>query len=628
MPPGHHVLESIEITGGYLRGSRLDFADGLNCIIGGRGAGKTTILELLRFALGAPLSASPDPAATHDALIKATLPTGRVTVRVRTQHGARYESSRAYGEPPRVAGEGGALADVSLDGELFQIEACGQNQIERIATSRAAQIALLDRFVEPEARRLADAIADRERLLAQNASDLVRLEREIHEDEDRTGELPSVEEALRGLSHVDGPDAAEAQRAFEEKALRARERAAIPYVEGELRGLASALDDLAQSAKRRLEGAVDPDLGRGPNGPLFSGLAADLHDLAAAAGEALAALRARIEHAGKTLGDRRRELAVRHAEADAAYEALVARQDEDRGRAAERHRLEARQVELRSALRRLDERRREHADRRADRKRLLADLLRLRAERFALRRKVAEDISAALAGEVRVSVTQAGDTEAYEALLADVLRGANIRPASLLGEIARSIRPDDLAALVARDDPAPIAAIDDAKTGKLERARRILDALRASGRVLEVETVALDDVPLVELKVGDAYKPSAEVSTGQRCTSILPILLLYAASPLLIDQPEDNLDNAFIYDVLVKSIAIAKRTRQLVFVTHNPNIPVLGDAERVFVLAASGARGVVAEAGTVDEVRGSIERILEGGSEAFLRRSRRYGHAR
>lgn len=90
--------------------------------------------------------------------------------------------------------------------------------------------------------------------------------------------------------------------------------------------------------------------------------------------------------------------------------------------------------------------------------------------------------------------------------------------------------------------------------------------------------------------------------------------------------PEDNLDNEFVYDILVKAIAKAKRTRQLVFVTHNPNIPVLGDADRVFVLASKGDHSTLAQAGTVDETRDAIERLLEGGREAFLLRSRRYGH--
>jgi hypothetical protein len=61
-------------------------------------------------------------------------------------------------------------------------------------------------------------------------------------------------------------------------------------------------------------------------------------------------------------------------------------------------------------------------------------------------------------------------------------------------------------------------------------------------------------------------------------------------------------------------------------VTHNPNIPVLGEAERVFVMTSTGKRAQVAAAGTVDDLRDDIERLLEGGREAFMRRMERYGH--
>jgi len=69
-----------------------------------------------------------------------------------------------------------------------------------------------------------------------------------------------------------------------------------------------------------------------------------------------------------------------------------------------------------------------------------------------------------------------------------------------------------------------------------------------------------------------------------------------------------------------------KPKRQLIFVTHNPNIPVLGEAERVLVMVSDGASATVSAAGTVDEVRDHVERILEGGREAFMRRMQRYGH--
>ena len=96
-------------------------------------------------------------------------------------------------------------------------------------------------------------------------------------------------------------------------------------------------------------------------------------------------------------------------------------------------------------------------------------------------------------------------------------------------------------------------------------------------------------------------------------------------NPLLVDQPEDNLDNRFM-GRSSDGIQEVKSPRQLVFVTHNPNIPVLGDAERVFVLASDGRQGRVALAGSVDDCRDDIVTLLEGGREAFMERKERYGY--
>src|SRR5215471_7530648 len=77
----HHVVISLDVTGGFLAGAHLEFADGLNCLIGGRGAGKTTALEFLRFGLGL----MPDPKANSqryraiESLVKANLGNGRLT---------------------------------------------------------------------------------------------------------------------------------------------------------------------------------------------------------------------------------------------------------------------------------------------------------------------------------------------------------------------------------------------------------------------------------------------------------------------------------------------------------------------------------------------------------------------
>ncbi len=93
---------------------------------------------------------------------------------------------------------------------------------------------------------------------------------------------------------------------------------------------------------------------------------------------------------------------------------------------------------------------------------------------------------------------------------------------------------------------------------------------------------------------------------------------------MLIDQPEDNLDNHFIYETVVDSILRLKSRRQMIFITHNANIPVLGEAELVVVMNSDGQRGFVEKAGSVDECRNEIIDLLEGGEEAFELRRKRY----
>ena len=115
------------------------------------------------------------------------------------------------------------------------------------------------------------------------------------------------------------------------------------------------------------------------------------------------------------------------------------------------------------------------------------------------------------------------------------------------------------------------------------------------------------------------------LSTGQKCTAILPILLLDSDNPLIIDQPEDNLDNRFIFQTVVESVRRVKQHRQLILITHNPNIPVLGDAEQVVVLESNGVRARLAREGNVDACKDEIVTLLEGGVEAFQKRGERYG---
>ncbi len=210
-PVAHHVVLRLGVTGGFLAGMDLEFADGLNCLIGGRGAGKTTVLEFLRFGLGL----MPDPKVNGprhkaiDALVKANLGSGRLTIDLRTKTNMRYTAGRAANETVQVVNETGTAVPVSLDrDQIFSADVFSQNEIEEMASSPAAQLELLDRFQEHAASLIARELEQLQRELDQSSIDLRRIDQEIDDLRGKASELPVLQEKLKGFTEIGGPDAA------------------------------------------------------------------------------------------------------------------------------------------------------------------------------------------------------------------------------------------------------------------------------------------------------------------------------------------------------------------------------------------------------------------------------------
>ena len=124
---------------------------------------------------------------------------------------------------------------------------------------------------------------------------------------------------------------------------------------------------------------------------------------------------------------------------------------------------------------------------------------------------------------------------------------------------------------------------------------------------------------------GRNFLSIAEGSPGQKTAALLAFLLSYGEEPLILDQPEDDLDNHLIYDLIVTQLREVKSRRQVVVVTHNANIVVNGDAEMVVALDARGGETQKECEGSLQEslVRKTICKVMEGGSKAFEQRYRR-----
>ena len=138
-----------------------------------------------------------------------------------------------------------------------------------------------------------------------------------------------------------------------------------------------------------------------------------------------------------------------------------------------------------------------------------------------------------------------------------------------------------------------------------------------------------DDLHIEYSRSGDGQDWSVitQGSQGQRSAALLAFLLAFGDDPLVLDQPEDDLDNHLIYELIVRQIRENKLRRQLIIVTHNPNVVVNGDAEMVHAFDFGSGQCGVTERGALQEknVREEVCEVMEGGREAFARRWARLG---
>lgn len=152
----------------------------------------------------------------------------------------------------------------------------------------------------------------------------------------------------------------------------------------------------------------------------------------------------------------------------------------------------------------------------------------------------------------------------------------------------------------------------------------------------DLECLSYDDLPQIIvtkfIQQNGVNKPIiksiSQLSLGQQQSVLLGILMLSDSNkPLLIDQPEDNLDSEFIFKTIVSNLRKIKEHRQIIIVTHNPNIAVLGDAELIIPLRSTSVHSIVDNAGSVDNLATINQccQILEGGESAFKQRKNVYG---
>lgn len=619
-----HRLQSLSVIGGFLDGLCIEFSPGLNCLIGHRGTGKTSVLEFIRYALDAfpPGDTGQGCRRRVESLVKSNLGDGRIRLAIQTKDGLNYIVDRTASGTPLVLTADGQPTDITINsGGIFCADIFSQNEVENIADSPESQLALIDTFVTEKMDELQTNTDDVHARLQSNAKSMVPVQNTLAKLADELTTLKSVEDHIEKLADVGGENADEMNQAQTYKALRDRERRAFDAANKQIDEYLAWLNNGEGQFTHAAEGHFSTEMLQGPNSKIIQAVRQRMRqagtELDGLFRQALTAL----TNAKQNVAAEIQRLQAQHSSQELAFRDLMTKFKEAQGLATERAEWERKRNDLLAKKRQYEDLQTKIEHLQGERQALIDSLTDLRDQRFQLRLAVAQQISDNVSSPVRVRIAQDENRDGYIALLAESLRHAGINHVQVAKRIAKVVAPSELVALVQRQDIATLqkqTGIND------NQAEKVMATLADMEALLRIETVDLVDLPRIELHDGNDWKDSLSLSTGQKCTTILPILLQESENPLLVDQPEDNLDNRFIYDTVVESLLRVKTCRQLILITHNPNIPVLGDAAGVFVLTSDGAKAWLLNHGNVDNCKPEIINLLEGGEEAFAQRRQRY----
>jgi energy-coupling factor transporter ATP-binding protein EcfA2 len=617
-------VEKIEITGGFLPGLMVDLPQGLTCIIGPRGSGKSTLAEALRFAV-CGTSAAPKQSLE---LIQANLAGGAlVTITALAEGANRYTIKRGLKQQPvLLSPDGRTINTVDLDrGTFLPLDAYSSPEIEAIADEVLGEKRrnLLDELRSEQMQAIHLALAESARALDANADRIRATERTIQDLTEQAEELGDVRARLNVLAPSDHEATADFIRISRQQQLNQREISKLDATDRDIKNVDRTLDQVKKEAqlvfKARL---VEEDSANAEILRRYDDL------LAAAFGtveEHVLAIGSQIREARDTLAQARQSI----SEAHTGHASELAKLTAINQAASEQARARATLEQQLTGLQALEEQRSElNVELKTlldKRKALKTKHILMRDQISVIREEVASELQREAGKRVRIRIMRNADHLAYQQMLVDGLRGARVRNHEEIITTLMQLRPEQLAQLIQSND---LDGLEELTSFGSERSRKILDAFRETVDPLALEVIAIEDRVGIELNVSSAgkanFKDASDLSRGQKCTALLPILLARRDSPLIIDQPEDNLDNHFIFETVVNAVQRLKKRRQMIFITHNANIPVLAEADLVLVMNSDGRIGAVEKSGTVDECREQIIELLEGGRRAFELRSKRY----
>lgn len=656
------AITSLNVSNSAFLGPiQVEFNAQYNALIGGRGTGKSTILEYLRWGLcdQLPSLAAEDELPNYQlrrkTLIEKTLQTVNATVQVGfTVNGITHIVRRNSKTDELLlkvgAAEFGPCSEADVR-SLLPIQAYSQKQLSNVSI----RLEELSRFVEAPIRGELDDIEKQfERAGAEMRQvyatllRMRRLQRQAENDElllqSLTEQAANIRGALTGLSEDD-------TQTLASKELYDRAGERLQVLAADIETITEAIDDI--DAKTAVL-PTDVDLTGLPEGETLAAIEKQRSQYLREAKAIIAKLVEFRQSFVSPEGEYRGELATQWdawgqklERFDEKYQSAKGRATAHSSQLTQLAQIEKRVGELRNAIAQARKEIAVLGKPEMAYQQVRAVWLASKTKRTTLVAQQCEILTERSQGEIRASVHKGAGIDAVVQRLRASVTGSGLRRDKIdaIGEcVQRADNPDEQW-LTILAELETLAAYDPAQAGeKALPACPVLgscgfapaDLVRVANKLnedlwLELSLARLEDQPNFEFRVREGeYIPFGNASAGQQATALFKALLNQPGPPLVIDQPEEDLDNPVILEV-VNQIWRAKKERQLIFASHNANLVVNGDAELVawcdYRTAGDQSGGQVKAVGAIDipAICDAIKQVMEGGEAAFKLRKEKYG---
>ncbi|MDP3394226.1 AAA family ATPase [Sediminibacterium sp.] len=623
-------LKSIEVKKSpFFEDIKIDFSEKLNCIMGGRGTGKSTLLYLIKSAI---FKDAEEERNVYN-ILKTNLGTGEITLELEASDGAFYRVTKTFNDEPQpYKYPNSEYFPIDKIFEDIECDFYETGKIEEIGRSAKDRLQLLDKKVKSDLKEFELAIRQLQIDLDANAQDIKIYNLRVQRIEESLNQYTGIEEEFEAQrNHQPAGLKEEEKKEFEVADIKEKYRKSEKRAVGKLiDGFSELRNEFEQKKQELNELLIRSQIDKESfiNKEIMDGVLSHTE-------AAIKSMQENITSIAKSIGDVLTQLDSSSGKLTEAHElqqaefVKVKQKFEEHREYINKYHLLSKRLNEKETLKKDKQ---ELGDKRSKLKLtrtiLVKKLNDLKQAIFKIRLNAITELNKAFEGAIIINLTFSGITAPFEDKLREALKGSGLRYNELIPRIVETFSSDEFASVIHIKDIEKLRTI----TGiDIARAESLINALHETEAIYEIERMYLDDLPEFKLRINEGgvieenYRRSEELSMGQRCTTVLPIIFAVSENPLIIDQPEDNLDNKYISGKIHEIIRKQKEERQLILITHNPNIPVLSESEYNVFLKFDRKSSIDA-VGTVNEVKNKIIELLEGGESAFIRRKDTYGY--